>query len=506
MLSTAAFNALLKTLEEPPSHVVFVMCTTHPNKVPETIQSRCQRFDFRRLSVEDIVDRLRFIAAAEGMTIDRNAFTLMARHAKGGMRDAITALEQITSYTGGEVTADDVEGMLGEVDTAQLFEVAALIARRDIAACFRWVASEVETGTELAEMVRELTAHFRDLFVIAAVGDASGVVDRSAEDLSRLQAQAAEFGGPDRLARLLDVLGDLAAEMRWSSDPRMSIEVTLTRMARPQGEMTLEALAERVEALERSGVAVSAGSAAAPSVAAPVVAQDRGVATGDAGVDAAHDVLPADAATEPAAVSGASAPVAVPAPAAAPVAAAGPRKLDRAAVKRDWPAVVMEVKKLKPARVQTFANVEVDVDADGDTLVVEFPSDQAFSIQLAEDPDTRELLKRALASVFGAAPPFRYQLGRGAVRPVAPPKPSAPARIESSAAHDEPKPRAAEQIEPVADVDESSSAGEEAQVAEAQSPVSSGDEPLSELEKLLTGDMGAQIVDTRVLPADEQES
>ena len=257
MLSTAAFNALLKTLEEPPPHVVFVLCTTHPHKVPETIHSRCQRFDFHRIGIDDIADRLRFIAESEGYRVDRGAFTLIARHAEGGMRDAITTLEQLASFTGDEVTVDDVEGLLGEVDSAQLFEVAGLVARRDIAGSFRWVAATAETGTDLAELVRELTGHVRDLFVIAAVGDASGIVDRTAEELSQLQAQAAEFGGPDRLARVLDLLGELAAEMRWSSDPRLSLEVALTRMARPQGEMTLEALAERVEALERSADASS---------------------------------------------------------------------------------------------------------------------------------------------------------------------------------------------------------------------------------------------------------
>ncbi len=284
MLSTAAFNALLKTLEEPPPHVVFVLCTTHPNKVPETIHSRCQRFDFHRIGVDEIADRLRFIAESEGYRVDRGAFTLIARHADGGMRDAITTLEQLASFTGGEVTVDDVEGLLGEVDSAQLFEVAGLVARRDIAGCFRWVAATAETGTDLAELVRELTGHVRDLFVVAAVGDATGVVDRTTEELAMLQAQAAEFGGPDRLARVLDLLGELAAEMRWSSDPRLSLEVALTRMARPQGEMTLEALAERVEALEAGASVATAVPAAGGS--APATAGARGVSTGSAGEDA----------------------------------------------------------------------------------------------------------------------------------------------------------------------------------------------------------------------------
>jgi DNA polymerase-3 subunit gamma/tau len=535
MLSTAAFNALLKTLEEPPAHVVFVMCTTHPNKVPDTIQSRCQRFDFRRLSVEDIADRLRYIAESEGMEVDRGAFTLIARHAQGGMRDAITDLEQIAAFTGGEVTSDDVEGMLGEVDSVQLFEVAGLIARRDIAAGFRWVASMVETGTELAELVRELTGHVRDLFVIAAVGDATGVVDRSADELSRLQSQAAEFGGPDRLARVLDILGELSAEMRWSSDPRLSFEVALTRIARPQGETTLEALAERVEVLERGGVA--AGTMP--------VGQDRGVSIGSADEHAAHDVLPgtipaaksaehaahdalgddAEITPEnPAALDASEAPrvveepsnesspapsVSVPdpeptAPAVEPGARRRPGKLDRSAVKRDWHAVLVEIKRRKPARVQTFTNVEVEVDADGETLVIEFPSDQSFSMQLAQEPDNRELVKTALAAVFGSAMPFRYQLGRGAVRPAAEPgalqaeEPAAPPEQELEVA-ETPAPDPPEEIladEPVAD---------DPPAEQEADPAPEGPVTASELEQLLSG-MGATIVEERSATGEEEES
>ncbi len=480
MLSAAAFNALLKTLEEPPPNVVFVLCTTHPHKVPETIHSRCQRFDFRRISVEEIADRLRYIAEAEGYRVDRGAFTLMARHAEGGMRDAITTLEQLAAFTGGEVTVDDVEGLLGEVDSAQLFEVAALIARRDIAGCFRWIALTAETGTDLAELVREFTAHVRDLFLIAAVGDGSGLIDRTAEELSMLEAQAAEFGGPDRLARLLALLGELASEMRWSSDPRLSLEVALTRMARPQGEMTLEALAERVEQLER-GLPASASVGA--SAASPAASGAQGVPTSGAGEHAIRRDAFGDAAETPtefgkaqdtaqsphaalANSSGSAAanpaasdrpqprvpagsenpherPTDEPAPDAAPDPA-GP--LDRGAAKRNWQAVLVEIKKVKPTRAQLFSSVEIDVDADGKTLVLEFPSDQAFSMQMAEEPEMRELLRSALSRVFSAVPPFRTQLGRGAVRPIDPPAPEplasyeTPEESEAALSDDEPPP------------------------------------------------------------------
>ncbi|MCL2504357.1 MAG: DNA polymerase III subunit gamma/tau [Coriobacteriia bacterium] len=393
MLSAAAFNALLKTIEEPPGHVVFVMCTTHSNKVPETVQSRCQRFDFHRFSVEEIVDRLRYIAEAEGLEVDRSAFTLIARHADGGMRDAITALEQLVAFSGSEITADDVEGMLGQVDAEQLFEFAELIVRRDIAGGFHWIADVIEAGVGVNELVREFTAHIRDLFVIAASGDGRGLVNRTTSDLSRLEAQATEFGGPDRLAHVLHVLGELAAEMRWSSDPRLSLEIMLTRVAQPQGDLSLAALAGRLEALEQWQAVRPAEKPAKPT---------EPKASGQAEAAAVSD--------EPVAEPGSPEP-------SSQAAAATSDELTRAAVRRDWQTVLLEIKKSKPARAQTFANTEVDVDTDGRSLVIAFPASQGFSIELAEHVETRELMRNAITAVFGSPLPFRYQLRRGGVRP-----------------------------------------------------------------------------------------
>ena len=468
MLSAAAFNALLKTLEEPPSHVVFIMATTHPHKVPETIQSRCQRFDFRRIGIDDIVGRLRVICAGERFEVPDAALALIARHAAGGMRDAITTLEQLAAFTGGRIGLADVEGLLGEVDYAQLFEIAGLVARRDIAGCFRWVARFAEEGTDLAEFVRELTGHMRDLYVIAAVGDGRGIVDASAEEIAQLSAQATEYGGPDRLSRMLDLLGELGAELRWSSDQRLSLEVALTRMARPQGELTLEALAERMEALEgRASSASPTPAATAPSAAASAADLRSGSSPAQAPPARAAEssLRPAPAAaapdtTEPSTTPNpptTSAPPAqvldTPKPssdtggvasaetepsALAPVVvdmhhAGG---LDRSTARAAWPSVLAEIRKLKPGRAQLFGVAEVDVDADGETFVVEFPADQSFSIQLAEEPDARELLQRALASALGFAPPVRFQLGRGAARPAsaaAAPAPAVPTASEAPA-------------------------------------------------------------------------
>ena len=170
MLSTAAFNALLKTLEEPPSHVVFILATTDPQKVPETIHSRCQRFDFRRISTEAMVSRLGAICTAENVEFEGEALELIAHRAEGGMRNALTSLEQLIAFGDGAVTMEVAERMLGAVDSTDLADIVRTIGARDAAACFRWVAEYVETGADMAQFVANLAEHMRNMYVMAVAG------------------------------------------------------------------------------------------------------------------------------------------------------------------------------------------------------------------------------------------------------------------------------------------------------------------------------------------------
>ncbi|MEI2998582.1 MAG: DNA polymerase III subunit gamma/tau [Senegalimassilia faecalis] len=247
MLSIAAFNALLKTLEEPPDHVVFILATTDPQKVPETIHSRCQRFDFRRISNESIVSRLGAVCVAEGVEFEGDALDLIAHHAGGGMRNALTSLEQIIAFGEGKVTLAVAERMLGGVDSDDLANIVRAIGARDAAACFRWIAEFVESGSDLAQFARELAQHVRNLYVMSLT-DTDVALDVSASERRQLADELPLFG-PDRLARMLQVLGDVMAELKTSTNPRLSFEIGCTRMVRPEGDLTLAALAERVEAL-----------------------------------------------------------------------------------------------------------------------------------------------------------------------------------------------------------------------------------------------------------------
>lgn len=275
MLSVAAFNALLKTLEEPPDHVVFIMCTTDPQKVPETIHSRCQRFDFHRLSVEEIISRLGAVCMAEGVEFEGDALDLVAHRAQGGMRDALTALEQLIAFGGGKVTVEVAQNVLGSLDTSEMVDIVRHIGNRDAAACFTWMSEYVETGADLAQFARDLASYVRDLYVLSLT-DGAMAVNASQSALPGMKEEAALFG-VDRIAYVLRVLGDLNTELRTAANPRLSFEIALTRMVRPQSDLTLESLAARVEALE-AALAQGAPIAAAPAVAGAAGAAMAGAA------------------------------------------------------------------------------------------------------------------------------------------------------------------------------------------------------------------------------------
>ena len=332
MLTTAAFNALLKTLEEPPAHVVFVLCTTDPQKIPETVLSRCQRLEFHRISDADIAERLEFVCTSEGFEYDSGALALVARHARGGLRDALSTLETLSVHGRGTVRVEDARELLGEVADDTLSGMAELVAARDVAGCFARVDEMSSRGMDIEQYVRDFTRHMRNVYVAAVAG--KGAL-RDAARPEEFVAQAAKFGGADRLAYILDLLGGLEDTLRTSTDQRLDFEVALTRMARPKADLSLEALAARVEALEAELAAVKAGGVAVASV--PVAATQPAAAPaggagrlgGGAAAPAAGSKLPSFArmpqqsAAAPAPTGRPAAPAA-PAPAAQPAAPSAP--------------------------------------------------------------------------------------------------------------------------------------------------------------------------------------
>ena len=485
MLSTAAFNALLKTLEEPPSHVVFILATTDPQKVPETIHSRCQRFDFRRISAESIVSRLGAICVSEDVEFEGEALDLIAHRAEGGMRNALTSLEQLIAFGEGKVTMEVAERLLGSIDTNDLAEIVRAIGTRDVASCFRWTAEYVETGADLAQFVRDLAEHMRNMYVLSLAG--ADVALEVSETVRRELASELPLFGPDRLARLLGVLGDLSAELKTSTNPRLSFEIALTRMVRPDSDLTLEALAERIEALESGHSAVAhvigggAAAVAAPQVAAasapqvsvapapasppaspatqgaPMPASQPSVAPASApGPDRASSAERAGAVpaapVQPVAAPQVAAPsreaggvppqgaegVSAPRPASpvtqsqAPSAAAPSDQLkaslqNPAALQRVWQAVLATLKKNKAAYGVLFLNTKAVYDAGKDTLIIEFPAENSFAFKAVQKPDVQEAVSVALNQACGESLHFAYAQGGAvatAAAPAARPAPS----------------------------------------------------------------------------------
>lgn len=471
MLSTAAFNALLKTIEEPPSHVVFILCTTDPQKVPETILSRCQRFDFHRISIESIVARLGAVCAEEGVEFEAEALDLIAHRAEGGMRNALTSLEQLIAYCGGKATLEGAQSLLGSLDNADLSEIVEAIGRRDAAACFNWVAQYVETGADLAQFVHDLAEHVRTLYLMSMAGlDVELQISKS---MRTVMIGELKLFGQDRLSRMLVLLGDVSKELRVSSNPRLTFEIALTRMVRPESDLTLEALAERVEELERRLSML--GNASSPAEVAPAASARVGggapqyaavpaqstshapsapvaASTGSSGQPALSAQVPAALAAQDASgrnaawpQGSASAPVAPSAPQTPPAVASSapqtsaptpavqpagsfsqapetvqPRQAaaltaqvdlsNPAAVQRLWHSVTASLRKVNPARGVLFMNAKVSAEADGQGIVVEFGKDSAFAFNAAQKAEVQELLAKTIQTVAGGTVPYRLAL------------------------------------------------------------------------------------------------
>ena len=471
MLSTAAFNALLKTIEEPPSHVVFILCTTDPQKVPETILSRCQRFDFHRISIESIVARLGAVCAEEGVEFEAEALDLIAHRAEGGMRNALTSLEQLIAYCGGKATLEGAQSLLGSLDNADLSEIVEAIGRRDAAACFNWVAQYVETGADLAQFVHDLAEHVRTLYLMSMAG--LDVELQISESMRTVMIGELKLFGQDRLSRMLVLLGDVSKELRVSSNPRLTFEIALTRMVRPESDLTLEALAERVEELERRLSML--GNASSPAEVAPAASARVGggapqyaavpaqstphapsapvaASAGSSGQPAPSAQVPAALAAQDASGRNAawpqgsvSAPVAPPAPQTPPAVASSvpqasaptpavqpagsfsqapetvqPRQAaaltaqvdlsNPAAVQRLWHSVTASLRKVNPARGVLFMNAKVSAEADGQGIVVEFGKDSAFAFNAAQKAEVQELLAKTIQTVAGGTVPYRLAL------------------------------------------------------------------------------------------------
>ena len=435
MLTSAAFNALLKTLEEPPSHVTFIMCTTDPQKILATILSRVQRFDFRSIAADEMAEHLVNVCKNEGFTYEDAAIDLIVRHARGGMRDALSSLEQLSVYGGGVISEQTVRDVLGQSSGSLINNAAMALAQRDISSLFTTVNTLFEGGKDLLQFTRELAIHVRDLYIAAAVGVDSPALANSTASTEQLTKEAQAFGSVDRLSRVLTVLGDAANQMRTAVNQRLVLEVAFTKLARPNTELSLEALADRVAVLEQQlangVVAVPAGEK--PAAPAPVSAPQPAPATvATPAPQPASVAVPAPVPAPTPAPTPAPVPAPTPAPAPTPQAASAPvatpesapaqvatptpqlastprsapvpapKEVDQsdALLVRQWKEVgkVCASKNAAHAALLVSSTLESD---DGSELVVTLPKGSSFAMRMLSAPAVSEFVKECVAQVMG---------------------------------------------------------------------------------------------------------
>ena len=409
MLSTAAWNAFLKTLEEPPPNTVFVLATTEAVKVPATVIDRCHRFDFQRPTVEQIVTVLRRVAAAESIEIPPEALAALARSATGSFRDALGTLEQLVTYSGSEIALEDALAVLGVADAAFLLQTIDALAAGDAAAALRALEQCAQQGRDPSLLARDLEARVRELLLVQGLGELPAELSLTAESDEALREQADRVGHGFVL-RLLELLGEAMEAVRAGADPRTRLELALVKAARPELDGSVRALIARIERLEAgSPGAPAAGKAPAP----PSPGAEPATSTGAEKPARIASVAPA---TEPlAAPEVAPAPLAVDraGPPNAPTGASSEQGqapvADLEAVLSIWPAVV-ELVRAEHALLGAVIADARPVALAGAELTLAFSATAQFYRKKAEDPANRAIVGEALRSLAPGRWRLSYEL------------------------------------------------------------------------------------------------
>jgi DNA polymerase III subunit gamma/tau len=361
MLTKEAWNAFLKTLEEPPPNTVFILATTEAHKVMATIADRCQRFDFQRPSLEQIAEVLGRVADAEGIEVEEGATAMIARSATGSFRDALGTLDQLVTFGGDRVGLEEVLELLGAADAELLFEAVDAVIAEDRRGVLLSVERMAGSGRDPAQFARDLLAHLRHLLVTQTVGEVPNTFVVTATDADRLSAQANAIGAAS-LLRTIDELASALTAVREGDDARMAVEIALLKAARPDLDPSIEGLLRRVERLE------GGRNSGSPT---PVLGAE----------------------SEPVLESGPE-----------PVAeGSGPQPVDLERIIRLWPAVLDQLRgSSAPALAALFEGARpVSVDREKLTLTIAFPASATFNKRKAEAPDKRDLVAGALEAVAG---------------------------------------------------------------------------------------------------------
>ncbi len=258
MLSDSAFNALLKTLEEPPTHAIFIFATTEPHKLPQTVLSRCQRFDFRRISTTDLVKTIQDIAKKEGIEIEKEASFILARRADGSLRDVLSLLDQVIAYAGGSesdegmkkaITSQLISETLGLVDQERLFEITDAVGGKDTTKGILILNQLIDSGIDLPEFVNSLLQHLRNLLVAKVGGDSNVLFDLSDNYIQKYRKKSSAFAEGD-LLQMIKVVADLNQNLKRASDPRILLEMTLMKLLKMESSVNLSEVLDKLNLLE----------------------------------------------------------------------------------------------------------------------------------------------------------------------------------------------------------------------------------------------------------------
>ena len=364
-LTDAAFNALLKLIEEPPPHLVFVFCTTDLSKMLTTVRSRCQTFAFVRPRLAELVRALRHVAEGEGIDAPDNALSLIARGARGSYRDAISTLDQLSAATGGTITVQAVLQLLGTVEEDALFRLCDLVVDQDTAGALNAIEELSAQGQDLGRLVTELLEHLRHLMLVQHMGEVPDVLPVTEETRERLHEQANQLGAPTVL-RLIDLLAVAVEDMRQGGDPRLPLELSLVKVTRPAADLSRESLAYRLEQLEQRVVSSHAPAAHVPGTV--------------------PETRPEEA--RPGETPAADAP-------------AAPPSLELEQLQEAWHRTILPAVEEKSIPAASVLREAHPTDLADEKLTLEFPASAAFHRQLAEEPKNAALLQDALYEVTG---------------------------------------------------------------------------------------------------------
>lgn len=367
MLTNEAFNALLKTLEEPPEYVKFILATTEPHKLPATILSRCQRFDFKRLVQDDIVGRLEYICKQENIKAEEDALRLIARNSDGAMRDAISIMDQCAVFGKMEIKYDDVLKVLGIVNDEYLFKMADAILDGNCSGAMLLIQEISREGKDMGQFARDLLNHYRNLLMAKLVDQAEKVIDLSRETIAMLKEQSGRYGR-DNIIRCIDILSDLTSDIKWAPQPKTLLEVAVIKMCKLDKDMSPEGLLARIEKLEDM-LAKGEISIAAPQEGKKAKKEDK----------------KEDKKTEKKASEKAK---------SLQVKPVSPEIMEK------WNGFIQEIKNRKKMKLRTYLALCKPTVVDGENILLCFARQDSFSKESVEKADTRKEIEAIAAEYF----------------------------------------------------------------------------------------------------------